>query len=478
MGMANEPVENDKASEKALSNDPQWLKLLHVDLDSGLSEVNSADFFLSPQGGSNPLAELIATIASLQSLENLDSDNHGQCRYPARYQWLKSKRILPETKQAACSAYRSWNEANRAESLSLVYATGYLDNPASFYGHLLLRLNTPSGDVQGHLLDTSIDFGAIIPDEENPVVYIARGLTGGYDAGFTQGSFYEQTQAYGDIELRDMWEYRLRLTPDETSLIVAHLWELQGHLFTYYYLTKNCAYRIVELVQLVSDDTLLKSVKGWIPPIDLIKRLQKAEHDGASLLEPGRFIPSRQKRFYNKYQQLSKVQQQALGNVIESPINLEKPTYRGLSLDEKMGVIDSLFDYFELRINQADLPEYQEAKKLLLQEMLILSSRTAYKLQDTRPPESPEKGQNSSAIRIALGHQKKRDHLRLGFRGSYFDLLNLNAGRMPLSQLLMVDVELQASEGRLQLERVDLLNIRTVSAVKSAPVFQALTPTH
>jgi len=66
-------------------------------------------------------------------------------------------------------------------SVSLVYATGYLGNPASYYGHVLLKINS-DGDTQTALEDQAINFGAIIPDNEGMVSYILKGLMGGYES--------------------------------------------------------------------------------------------------------------------------------------------------------------------------------------------------------------------------------------------------------------------------------------------------------
>ncbi|WP_432474050.1 Lnb N-terminal periplasmic domain-containing protein [Amphritea sp. HPY] len=455
------PTPDQNSLIAKLAQDPQWLKLLHFDSSAGSSEIISPDFFISSQGRFDPASELLATMEQLKSDQNLDSDQHGQCRFPARYQWLKRKLDWQQEAKAQCRAFNEWAGKQQIDSLSLIYATGYLDNPASFYGHLLLRLNSQAGDFQGNLLDTSIDYGAIIPEQESPLVYIAKGLSGGYEAGFTQGTFYEQTQTYGNIELRDMWDYRLLLDADDTRLITSHIWELLGKKFTYYYLTKNCAYRIVELIQLVTDAPLLDINKSWVPPVDLLKQIKQQSHRGAPLIGSARYIPSRQKRFYNKYRQLTENQKRALFGVIENAIHLDIPDYLDLQVTEQMAIVDILFDYVELRINNTDLPEYQEAKRRLLQEMLKLSSHTEFEEVTSNAPEPPDKGQNSSAIRIAATHHQTQDYLELGFRGSYFDLLNLDAGRMPMSQLMMMDISLQLHNDNLQLERLDLLNLRT-----------------
>ena len=45
------------------------------------------------------------------------------------------------------------------------------------------------------------------------VKYIVKGLSGFYEAGFSDKYFYNQDLTYTDTEFRDMWEYKLNLTP-------------------------------------------------------------------------------------------------------------------------------------------------------------------------------------------------------------------------------------------------------------------------
>jgi len=444
-----------------LAQHPQWLKLLHYDAAAGRSDIISPAFFISPDGQSDPLAELTATLHAMTASRALDSDQHAQCRFPARYRWLQQQlHWQPET-QADCTAFNHWSPRRELDSLSLIYATGYLDNPASFYGHLMLRINSRQGALNDHLLDTSINYGAIIPAAENPLIYIAKGLTGGYDAGFTQDTFYRQTQTYGNIELRDMWDYRLQLSRDDRELIVAHLWELLGQRFTYYYLTRNCAYRIVELLQLVTETPLLHTGKPWVHPVDLLKQLQRVNLDARPLLDAGHYIPSRQQRFYRRFSQLSAVQQQALRQRIDQPGGWGQGEHPALTPQQRMGVVDVLLDYTELQIGRTDQLRHRRMQQQLLQEMLRLSSHTDYRAPADPTPAPPHQGQNSSAAGVALIRRDGADQLELSLRSSYFDLLNLDAGRMPWSQLLMLDLQLRLERNRVQVQQLDLLNIRT-----------------
>lgn len=84
-----------------------------------------------------------------------------------------------------------------------MFASGYLGNPASFFGHLMLHLERPAqgqgqGETLSRLLDTSLNFGADVPSDEGLVAYMAKGLVGGYEAQYSRASFYRNTTLYSE----------------------------------------------------------------------------------------------------------------------------------------------------------------------------------------------------------------------------------------------------------------------------------------
>ena len=84
---------NAKSIEKStLATHPYWLKLGHyrnTTFRSWKSEVDSAEFFLSPTGKTSPVDELNATISAFNASKS--SQQKYSCQFPARYTWLKSK---------------------------------------------------------------------------------------------------------------------------------------------------------------------------------------------------------------------------------------------------------------------------------------------------------------------------------------------------------------------------------------------------
>jgi hypothetical protein len=83
------------AHEKKLAEHPYWRRLLHMRIGwfgRTLSDIDGKNFFLSPQGRTNPRAELDATLRAFLEPISTDAEvQHPQCRFPERYHWLKGQ---------------------------------------------------------------------------------------------------------------------------------------------------------------------------------------------------------------------------------------------------------------------------------------------------------------------------------------------------------------------------------------------------
>lgn len=136
---------NQRADELKLSSSPGWLRLLHYPHDrfsNNRSRVDSADFFLSPTGAVDPEAEGRATVEAAVTGSPFPSETSPQCRYPARFAFFKKKLQLAQTEIVHCPELTAWLESFDAAGVSLVYADGYLNNPASMFGHTFLRVES------------------------------------------------------------------------------------------------------------------------------------------------------------------------------------------------------------------------------------------------------------------------------------------------------------------------------------------------
>jgi len=287
--------EQDLSLFSRVANSKEWLRLLHYRaplLRSARSDVVSPQFFLDPEGRRDPKRELEATVRT--ALEGKSAI----CAFPARLAFLK-RELGPEFVKAlsavACPDFEEWRKAIAAKAVSLVYSSAYPNNPASMFGHTFLRLDRRAGDEESltrqmDFFSYGVNFSASVPDKENPVKYALWGLLGGYEGRYDLAPYYRKVNEYAYSESRDLWEYRLKMSEEETEQLVRHLWELySGGFFTYYFLDENCSFQILTALEAVKPEWDLS--QGFILsaiPIETVKRL--SENPG--MIESVRLRPS------------------------------------------------------------------------------------------------------------------------------------------------------------------------------------------
>jgi hypothetical protein len=464
------------AQTKGLATHPYWMALLHYHRKLGgadggvVSDIISPGFFLSPLGATDPDAELVATLTAFFADPGDSPDSHAQCRLIARYKWLRKSldwgSLTPP--DVTCARFQEWNWHGQIESLSLVFATGYFGNPASFYGHILVKFNTRIEISSTDLLHQSMNYGATVPVHEHALVYVAKGLFGGYEGGFSHEQFYRINHVYVENEMRDMWEYELALTPEEVDRIVSHGWELLGNRFVYYFLKENCAYRMAELLNLVIEPPLLPDELPWAIPATVFENLSAVKRNGAPLVKTIRRVRSRQNNFYARFSVLNELLKNQLTTLVSNGLEFDDPEYRKLAEQDKIAIVDALLDYYEFRlIAEKDAALGKEKRKLLLEraELPGASLSETENAFDTAPPnEGPKPGM----VRVGMLHNSQfGSGLELHFRPAYYDFLGLDAGRLANSSLVMFDLKTVYVDGRFSLRRLDVVNAETLNVSRT-----------
>ncbi|MEI5639313.1 MULTISPECIES: Lnb N-terminal periplasmic domain-containing protein [unclassified Pseudoalteromonas] len=438
-----------------LAKHPTWLKLGHYKAPLfNKSYVTSDHFFLAKNGHTNPHAELLATVTEF------NQHPQSQCRFPARYQWLSAQGITFTAVKSACPDLTQWRDAQKIQSVSLVFASGYMSNPASLYGHMLLKLNRAT-EKHSKLLDYSINYGALVPDNENGLVYIAKGLFGGYQAGFSDQLFYRHRHNYGEVELRDLWEYQLNLTDAEVQLISNHIWELMGTDYTYYFADENCAYHIARVIELVVGDKLTPNLSPWVIPVTIFSNLAQSQHHGESLIKEVQFTPSRSSVFYQLQQQLSPKESEFAQRIYAQKSLLESAGFNSLPLSSKKRIIEVLFEFVQLQQLKKHRPEHnQTLKQALIASRLTLPPGNELSAKQYQQS-APHKAQKPSSYSLSGASTNHTRFAKAGFRLSYFDSLASDIARVPFSNLEMLDVEVAIKDSTIYLDKLHILDLES-----------------
>lgn len=392
-------------------------------------------------------------------------DRHAQCRFPARREWLlnRSRGDAPFTR-VPCPKYEAWTRHAAVESISIVFATGYLANPASYYGHTLLKFNFPRDDGSTRLQDSSINYGAIGTSGDDPLSYILKGVFGGYEGGFSDIEYYVHDHNYGENELRDLWEYKLALPPEAVRQVMAHAWEVLGQRYDYYFFRRNCAFRMAEVIQVLDGLDFIPANLPWTIPQALLQRLAASSYEGKPLVAEVARQPSRQTRFYEAYQSLSPDEADVLKAVVEGNEWLDLPRFGQLPLDSKHAVIDGLIDYYQF------VAEPEERAAGRVHPVYAKALATRYRLppgrrpQASPRPEEPSAGRPPSWFQIGwLRGSEFGGALLLRIRPAYYDALDTGSGHVPYAALSMGDVQLRVREGSARLQRADLVAVESVN---------------
>lgn len=119
----------------------------------------------------------------------------------------------------------AWYAQIKPHKATLIYATDFMGNPSSMFGHTLLRLD-PENQKQLNLVSYAVNYAATVNNEDN-WSYAFKGLVGKYPGEYALMPYYRKVKEYGDFESRDLWEYELNLSSDETAFLVKHMWEMQ-----------------------------------------------------------------------------------------------------------------------------------------------------------------------------------------------------------------------------------------------------------
>ena len=263
-----------QAIEKKLFENYTWNKLLHYDNHFFKGYISDAekDFFLAEDGHKNSKAELIATINYLYT--DHKNKEHLACLYPARLLWLKKNLTLPNITPTKCKKLDEFIEEVKPHSVSMIFPVGYVNSPASAYGHLFLRINKKNQDIRHDLYALSVNFGANI-DNAGALEYMFKGIFGGFTGNYSLFHYAKKVKEYSDLESRDIWEYDLNITPDESLFITLHLWELSKVQIPYLFFSKNCAYQSIYLISLVRQLDIYNQFKYYAIPSDIIRMLDK-----------------------------------------------------------------------------------------------------------------------------------------------------------------------------------------------------------
>ncbi len=444
---------------RSLASSPYWRLLLRYEparTDSGLrSEARSAHYFLAADGRENPESELRALAHALTQADV--GNDHAACRFPARARWFHEHtgRDMPPMD---CPAYDEWRGLVNAQQATLVFASDYLNSPSSMFGHTFLRLDAPGQTEDTRLLAYAVNYAAQA-DAKNPFTFAYKGLTGGYPGLFSLMPYYEKVKEYSDMENRDLWEYQLNLAPEEVGRLLSHLWELRSVEFPYYFLTRNCSFQLLALLEVARPGIdLRKDFPVQAIPTDTVRR---------TLEEPGMlreltYRPAAERQLLMAARHFpARVNRTAI-DLTSSP-DLDT----GLSEPDQAAALETAFDYSYYQFMAGkQTPDHTRTMRSLLARRAAMPT-PEQRLKPPRPAVDPANGHPTARLGLAVGHARDAGYLAVRLRPAYHDLLDPPEGYRDGARIDFLDGEIRLDEDRQRprLERLAAVDIDSLATL-------------
>lgn len=257
------------------ANTSGWYSLLYYRSGwmSVESEADDPDFFLSANGKQDPLAELNASLTAFAQPEP-QGDAHPQCRFPARYHWLKQLPGSPlaDAVDQACPGFEAFRARMAATGVTMVYPVPNMDDVSTLFGHSFLRLDRDRSPEVDKSEDYTLNFAALMKKEYGQSDLVTKGLSGELEGIFTVLPYHKKLTEYLSMEARDIWEYRLDLTQAETDQLVRHAWEMRSVHFEYKFFAENCSYRMLNYLDVARPGLALhEQYSVYVIPLDAVE---------------------------------------------------------------------------------------------------------------------------------------------------------------------------------------------------------------
>jgi len=440
---------------RSLSESRKWHRIV------GFSDKNWIDkdqsFFLTDTESFSFYNELHKSLTEFVRFSRDESIFF--CNFPSRAIFLAQKLPqLPRFSSTRCEEYNQWSQYGKIDSISFLYVTGYLKNPASFFGHTLLKFNTMRSSRGLGLLDASLNYGART-NNDAALPYVFRGLTGGYSAALDGEKFFRLSAEYQELQKRDIYEYRLELSEFERDLVIAYSFEMARKEFTYYFLSDNCAYRLSTILGLAFESEPIPQLP-WAAPIDLLMGVTESGKAKKVI-----FHPSQTTRTVNAIDKLTSSEKGSLKFLMDSDaINYKGEAY---SLNTKLAALESLnylkSDTFK-KGDSASLVKIDNKRRKVL---LSLNRNAGHQRDPIIPAGYPHEKNKPTLVSFGLKRVEDADPIAsIELRASNFELLDEDRSRTANSEFVFLSPKVSIQNSKVRLDELTVFKVLSLNDSK------------
>lgn len=443
-----------------LGQSAQWHKInqYHPTLGGVKSRVDDPSYFLGANGKRDPQAELDATIRAAYDEGMAEQSRQPKlCRWVARYQYLnRSMKALGFDYPAPlCEGFERWKSGMARDHVSMIFASIYLNSPASMYGHIFMRFDSAKSGEFNRLGDTTVGYTVNSGGDFGPL-FLAQSLAGGFPGNFVSVPYFMKVREYADLENRDLWEYQTDFTPEEIDKMHAFIWEQSFTYVDYYFADDNCALILLATLEAGRPDlNLIASAKPWLAPLDTVKVLRNA-----GVVTKKRYRPSQYSTLISNVERAPKEVREQAVTLAHSMLLPE--VVLGKNAQEQAQILDLALGVLEYERNQKNseqesIPIGQFQLKLATLRSKVDTAAT-YQPAPT-PRQSPDEGHDSFRVGMTLGQVDGVQYGQLNTRLVYHDSLDPDAGFSPGVSSKIGDLYLRFNDKQIRFERLDLFEV-------------------
>lgn len=462
----SQPTEKDeyieslikKAEEKKLYNQPYWHTIIHYKktfTGNYESLVDDPAFFFASNGKTDPSSEMEETIRAFFR-EKEEEKTHATAKFSARYKWLREKLEIDTDKipyngdKDFLSQY--YENVNPSKAV-VVFPAGYMNSPASMYGHTFIIIESDSGS---RLMASSVNYAASTDDLFGPL-FAVRGLFGAYKGYYSFLPYFQKIKEYSDGEMRDMWEYELNLTPDELEKMIRHIVEMEDIYSDYYFIDENCSYNLLFLIEAARPETAITDSFGiGVEPINTIRETEKK-----GLISKRIYRPSVYSKMKYLRSLLTDKEEKLVRDVCRGKRDINAIEEMDPPETKKIIMYDLAADYIKFLAIKREITEDEYKSRF----MSILINRNKLgkhdTLKDMPVPPAPEESHKSRRITPESGYGLKGWYSQLSYRQSVHHLMDPDEGYNLNSQIIFGNISARYyyDEKKPILQRFDIIDI-------------------
>ncbi len=298
---------------------------------------------------------------------------------------------------------------------------------------------------------------------------------GGFPGRFSALPYYVKVQEYSNMESRDLWEYALDFTDAEMARMLANIWELDQTHFDYYFLSENCSYHLLSLLEVARPSLHLRDAfPVQAIPTDTLK--ETLRHVGSK--GPPVYRPSHTRIMTTRYHLMTRDEVHIAEHLVddkdwhpELAADLP-PERRALTLDAAADYLKYEHGFSPGQDTAANRPERKREFAILRERGKVSSDGPPLDVQPATAP--PETGHESARFGFGGGVTNRgRAFGELSWRAALHDLLDRQDGYIPNSHIEMPLLVLRLRPDRLNgpdggssvvLDKLDLVSITSLTA--------------